>query len=99
MGSKKEKGVKMNIYNFINQKYTEQQRTGKSSIKFPELKVKTQLQLSKKLNSDKMYRCGHPVKAVIINTTPESLSTYMEWKESNSDLCLSCYIKHRNEQR
>ena len=76
----------MEIYNFINQKYLEQQRTGKSSIKFPDIKIEN---LNKK--SNKIYSCGHPIKAVIINTTEESLSTYFEWKESKTDLCLSCW--------
>ena len=40
------------------------------------------------------YKCGHPIKEVIINTTPESLAIYMEWKASNSDLCIRCWIKN-----
>lgn len=71
----------MDIYNFINQKYLEQQRTGKSSIKFPELKIKkVQSQSSKKLNSDKLYSCGH--------------SNNNEWKNSESDLCIECWLKN-----
>ena len=88
----------MEIYTFMNQKYEEQQRTGKSSIKFPELKVKkSQSQSSKKLNLDK-YSCGHSIKEVIINTSINTLSTYDEWKESKSDLCIECWIR-KNKQR
>ncbi len=76
----------MEIYSFMNQKYNEQQKTGKSSIKFPELKSK-----SKPLT----YSCGHPVKAVIIRTSEESLSTYFEWKKSKTTECLSCWNKRK----
>ena len=79
----------MEIYTFMNQKYEEQQRTGKSSIKFPNLNVKSEL---------KNYLCGHPVKAVIINTTEESLSTYFEWKKSKTTLCLSCWNIERGHE-
>jgi len=41
------------------------------------------------------YKCGHPVKEVIINTTPESLSIYMEWK--TSDLCIKCWNKDNKD--
>jgi len=40
-----------------------------------------------------LYKCGHPIKEVIINTTPESLSMYMEWKNSKSSLCIRCWNK------
>ena len=38
------------------------------------------------------YKCGHPIKEVIINTTPESLAIYSEWKASDSDLCINCWL-------
>ncbi len=78
----------MEIYSFINQKYKEQQTTGKSSIKFPELNTK-----SKSETKQQFYSCGHPVKAVVINTTEVSLAAYFAWKESKTTLCFSCWHK------
>lgn len=41
----------------------------------------------------KTYKCGHLVKAIIINTSEELLSKYFEWKNSDSGLCLDCWLK------
>ncbi len=90
----------MDIYNFINQKYLEQQRTGKRSIKFPELKIKkTQLKSLKNSHTVKAYSCGHSVKEVVINTNIDTLSIYNEWKNSESDLCVECWLKNNNNYR
>ncbi len=40
-----------------------------------------------------IYKCGHPVKEVVINTTEYTLSTYIEWKNSDSNICLDCWLK------
>ena len=90
----------MDIYNFMNQKYLEHQKTGKSSIKFPDLKVKEiQIKSLKKSSVDKVYSCGHPSKSTIINTNIETLSLYTEWSHNNPcNFCLNCWIKHRNNK-
>lgn len=41
------------------------------------------------------YKCGHGIKPVILNTTVDSLATYMEWKSSESGLCLECWLKEK----
>ncbi len=38
------------------------------------------------------YKCGHLVREVIIDTTPESLVIYSEWKASDSGLCIECWL-------
>lgn len=50
-----------------------------------------------RIKSMETYECGHPVKAIVINTTEESLSTYLEWEKSNSSFCLDCWLKNRNK--
>ncbi len=87
----------MDIYNFVREKYNEQQRTGSSSIKFPELKsLNKNVELKK--GNVKIYSCGHPIKSVIINTTPETLYLYSEWAVNNPcDFCLDCWIKNRDK--
>lgn len=84
----------MDIYNFMNQKYEEYQKTGKSSIKFPKLYVK-----QKQLNETKFiqYSCSHDMRELVINTTSDTLAIYSEWKESKSNLCIKCWLK--NKQR
>lgn len=42
------------------------------------------------------YNCGHHIKEVIIDTNKYTLSTYLEWKNSNSGRCLDCWLKNRN---
>lgn len=44
------------------------------------------------------YRCGHKIVPVILNTNVDSLATYMEWKESNSGLCLTCWLKQKRKK-
>lgn len=43
------------------------------------------------------YRCGHGIKCVILNTTIDSLATYMEWKNSGGGLCLECWLNERKK--
>ncbi len=85
----------MDIYNFVREKYNEQQRTGRSSINFPELK---QINKSLKKENIDVYSCNHPHKTIIMNTNICTLSTYCEWLNNNSNkLCLDCWIKNRNK--
>jgi len=49
--------------------------------------MKLEKELSIKIET---YKCGHPIKEVIIKITPESLATYCEWKASDSNLCIRC---------
>lgn len=44
------------------------------------------------------YKCGHGIVPVIPNTNVDSLATYMEWKESNSGLCLICWLKQKRKK-
>jgi len=40
------------------------------------------------------YCCGHKQDVVIINTTPETLSSYIEWKNNNPEnICIRCWSK------
>lgn len=45
------------------------------------------------------YKCGHGVVPVVVNTTIETLATYMEWKNDKRGLCLECWLKKRKELR
>lgn len=42
-----------------------------------------------------VYKCGHRLVPVILNTNIDSLVTYMEWKENSYGLCLECWLKQR----
>ncbi len=44
----------------------------------------------------KVYKCGHPIKEIIIDTNIDTLSTYNEWKDSDSELCIECWLKNDN---
>ncbi len=52
--------------------------------------------MEKIMTPKKTHNCGHPVKAIVIGTSEESLSTYFNWKNSGSGLCLECWLKNRN---
>ena len=94
----------MDIYNFMRRKYEEHKKTGKSSVKFPEVekikktKIDTQqLKLSK--NKSNIYKCGHQIKTLIINTSAYTLSVYTDWLYNNKkNLCLDCWLKDRNKE-
>lgn len=45
------------------------------------------------MNDVKTYKCGHPIKEVIINTSEITLFLYNEWKKSKSDLCIECWLE------
>ncbi len=87
----------MEIYNFLNQKYKEQQKTGISSIKFPDV---MKSEHKNKTEQPKNYLCGHPIKTVIINTAEKTLYLYTQWMYDNPcNFCLDCWIKHRNKDK
>jgi len=91
----------MDIYTFMNLKYKEQQRTGKSSIKFPIFNVKnTAKQSEVQSNNIHKYKCGHISKSIIINTNSETLSLYTEWMYNNPcDFCLDCWLKNKEQTK
>ncbi len=96
----------MEYINFIKQKYSEQQRTGKSRIKFPVLTKRKLVQKSKILLTQQqnplkvlqhVYRCGHSPNSSIIKTDDKTLNLYSEWLSNNPDgVCLKCWIENRN---
>lgn len=45
------------------------------------------------------YKCGHKIVPIILNTNVDSLATYMEWKESNSGLCLVCWLEQKKTSK
>lgn len=86
----------MDIYNFMNQKYRENKRTGHSTIKFPTM-IESK-KLTKDSNENKFYSCNHQSKPVVMNTTPETLSIYTEWLYNNpNNVCLECWINNKNK--
>lgn len=50
--------------------------------------------MNKNILSDK-YKCGHDISPIVISTTVNSLTTYMEWQKDKSGLCLVCWLKER----
>jgi len=98
--------ISTDIHNFIRSKYKEHKETGKSTIKFPDVKhdVETKKRIIEKkltekypIRKDGFYSCGHKIKPVIINTSSYTLSVYCEWLNDNpNDFCLDCWIKNRN---
>ncbi len=96
----------MNIHNFIRSKYEENKKTGKSTIKFPDIKrgaetkkhiIEKKLTEKYPIRKDGFYSCGHKIEPVIIDTNDYSLSVYCDWLNNNpSGICLDCWIRGNN---
>lgn len=48
--------------------------------------------------SSLVYKCGHSVRPVIMNTVSGSLETYLEWKNDPEGICIECWMMEKKKK-